>query len=81
MSAVSDVWQRRFLEHTVRDVDDFRRHVEYIHFNPVKHGHCRCPHDWKISSFARWVERGVYKPDWLCACNAPLTVHPPSRRP
>jgi putative transposase len=31
-------WQRRFWEHTVRDAKDFARHVDYVHFNPVKHG-------------------------------------------
>ncbi len=32
------IWQRRFWEHQLRDVDDFSRHIEYIHYNPVKHG-------------------------------------------
>jgi putative transposase len=33
------IWQRRYWEHTLRDDDDFARHLDYIHFNPVKHGH------------------------------------------
>ncbi|HWE36841.1 MAG TPA: transposase [Isosphaeraceae bacterium] len=37
------VWQPRFMEHTIRDEDDFIHHIEYIHFNPVKHGHVPCP--------------------------------------
>ena len=31
------IWQRRYWEHTIRDDDDFARHVDYIHINPVKH--------------------------------------------
>ena len=62
------VWQRRFWEHLIRDADDFRRHVEYIHFNPVKHRRARCPHAWPHSSFGRWVRRGDLRPDWCCVC-------------
>ena len=58
------IWQRRYWEHLIRDDDDFRRHVEYIHFNPVKHGHSSRPVDWPYSSFGRWVARGEYPPDW-----------------
>jgi putative transposase len=63
------VWQRRFWEHRIRDEDDMVRHVNYIHYNPVKHGLVRCPHKWPYSSFQRWVEEGYYKQDWLCDCN------------
>ena len=61
------VWQRRFWEHTIRDDRDFERHCDYIHFNPVKHGHASCPHAWPYSSFRRWMRRGVYAVDWQCA--------------
>jgi putative transposase len=70
------VWQRRFWEHTIRDEADFRRHVDYIHFNPVKHGLAGCPHAWPWSTFSRWVEAGVYKSDWCCACGG-KQVQPP----
>ena len=40
------IWQRRFWEHVIRDDGDFARHMDYIHYNPVKHGHARCPHAW-----------------------------------
>ena len=62
------VWQRRFWEHLVRHSDDLNRDVEYIHFNPVKHGHALCPHRWEASSFGCWVERGDYPMDWCCIC-------------
>ena len=65
------VWQRRFWEHLIRDADDFRRHVEYIHFNPVKHGLARCPHACRHSSFHQWVGRGDSRADWCCVCDAP----------
>ena len=58
------IWQRRFWEHLVRDDDDFRRCVEYVHFNPVKHGYAKCPIDWPHSSFRKWVDRGDYDENW-----------------
>ncbi|SHK62294.1 putative transposase [Desulfatibacillum alkenivorans DSM 16219] len=58
------VWQRRFWEHTIRDAHDYRKHVEYIHFNPVKHGHAERPAEWKYSSFHRFVRQGIYPESW-----------------
>ena len=58
------IWQRRYWEHQIRDEEDFRRHVEYIHYNPVKHGHASCPLEWPYSSFRRYVSRGIYPADW-----------------
>ncbi len=62
------VWQRRFWEHAIRNEDDYARHCDYIHYNPVKHGLVACPHEWPFSSFARFVEQGVYDSSWQCAC-------------
>ncbi|MCH8923210.1 MAG: transposase [Planctomycetes bacterium] len=64
----SDVWQRRFWEHTIRDEDEFERLFDYVHFNPVKHGYARCPHEWPASSFGHWARRGVYEMQWGCCC-------------
>ena len=58
------VWQRRFWEHLIRDDDDWRRHVDYIHFNPIKHGFVNAPEDWPHSSYARSLERGWYNKGW-----------------
>ncbi len=58
------IWQRRYWEHTVRNEDDFTRHLDYIHFNPVKHGHAARVQDWPYSSFRRWVRLGAYPEDW-----------------
>ena len=58
------IWQRRFWEHTIRDDGDFARHMDYIHYNPVKHGHSRSAADWPFSTFHRCVECGIYAPDW-----------------
>lgn len=55
------VWQRRFWEHTIRDLDDFNRHVDYIHFNPVKHGLVSNPEDWQWSSYHRFLRQGYYE--------------------
>ncbi len=70
------VWQRRFWEHTIRDEHDLIRHVDYIHYNPVKHGLVSCPHAWENSSFDRWVGLNHYAPDWLCVCDG-RTRRPP----
>ena len=58
------LWQHRYWEHLLRDEDDYARHVDYIHFNPVKHGLAKSARDWPYSSFRRHVEAGVYSPDW-----------------
>ena len=60
----STLWQRRFWEHVIRDEADYRAHVDYIHFNPVKHGYLKRVIDWPYSSFHRYVKEGVYEPDW-----------------
>ena len=57
-------WQRRYWEHAIRDDADLERHVDYIHFNPVKHGHVSQVCDWPYSSFHRYVARGVLPRDW-----------------
>jgi putative transposase len=58
------IWQRRFWEHTIRDERDFARHVDYIHFNPVKHGYVRKVRDWPYSSYRRMVKLGIYRENW-----------------
>jgi putative transposase len=60
----SSLWQRRFWEHQLRDEDDFAKHLDYIHYNPVKHGYVRRARDWQYSTFQRWVSLGLYEPDW-----------------
>ena len=60
----SVVWQRRFWEHQIRDDLDLQRHVDYIHYNPVKHGHVAQVADWPYSTFHRYVREGIYPPDW-----------------
>ena len=58
------LWQRRFWEHTIRDEEDFARHVDYIHCNPVKHGLVERVRDWPYSSFHRYVRDGILPDDW-----------------
>jgi len=58
------VWQRRYWEHAIRDEGDLERHIDYIHFNPVKHRHVTRVVDWPHSSFHRYVERGELPADW-----------------
>ena len=60
----STLWQRRYWEHQIRDVDDFNRHTDYIHYNPVKHGLAARPVEWPYSTFHRHVAHGTYPLDW-----------------
>ncbi|MGR8979312.1 MAG: REP-associated tyrosine transposase [Gammaproteobacteria bacterium] len=57
-------WQRRFWEHTIRDADDYARHIDYIHYNPVKHGYVQNVRDWPYSSFHRFIAKKIYPSDW-----------------
>ena len=58
------IWQRRYWEHCIRDENDLRRHLDYVHYNPVKHDLVARPGDWAYSSFQRWVARGAYPEEW-----------------
>ena len=58
------IWQRRFWEHVIRDDEDYARHLNYLHFNPVKHGHVKAVKDWPYSTFFQWVKAGAYPLDW-----------------
>lgn len=58
------IWQRRFWEHTIRDDADYAVHMDYIHFNPVKHRLVAHPADWPFSTFQRCIARGLYPADW-----------------
>jgi len=57
-------WQRRYWEHRIRDERDFERHVDYIHYNPVKHGQATAPANWPYSTFHRYVEQSMYPLTW-----------------
>src|SRR3990170_655931 len=58
------IWQRRYWEHAVRDEEDLKRCVDYVHWNPKKHGHLANVRDWRWSSFHRFVRLGEYTADW-----------------
>ncbi len=58
------LWQRRFWDHVIRDPEDLERHLDYIHYNPVKHGLVTRPETWSQSSFLVWKERGAYPDQW-----------------
>ncbi|MHC5022888.1 MAG: REP-associated tyrosine transposase [Planctomycetota bacterium] len=64
------IWQRRYWEHVVRDEHQFERLVDYIHYNPVKHGLAHCPHEWDYTSFHRYVARRIYDASWACQCTS-----------
>ena len=57
-------WQRRYWDHMIRDEDDLQRHLDYIHYNPVKHGLVAKPEEWVGSSYCYWQQRGAYFQGW-----------------
>ena len=59
------IWQRRYWEHAIRDDGDLAAHLDYVHFNPVKHGYVAHPADWPYSTFRACVARGLYTSDWI----------------
>ncbi len=59
------IWQRRFWEHTICDEIDLEQHLDYIHYNPIKHGLVERVVDWPYSSFTRYVKEGIYDMDWI----------------
>lgn len=65
----STLWQRRYWEHRIRDQDDYRRHMDYIHYNPVRHGLCKRPVLWPWTTLHRYIREGVYPSGWA----APVT--------
>jgi putative transposase len=58
------IWQRRFWEHAIRDEADWMAHLDFIHYDPVKHGFASRPGDWAFSTFLTWMDLGHYPADW-----------------
>lgn len=69
------IWQPRFWEHTVRDDMDFQNHMDYLHYNPVKHGLCEAVNQWPYSTFHRHVHLGNYLMDWGTELNLMAIPH------
>ena len=64
------IWQRRYWEHQIRDDSDYNNHINYIHYNPVKHGHVTSPIDWPYSSIHRYIRERILPKDW--GADAPI---------
>jgi len=62
--SASHIWQRRFWDHIIRDQDDMNRHIDYIHYNPVKHRMVESPFEWPLSSIHEYRREGFYTADW-----------------
>lgn len=58
------IFQRRYFEHTIKDENDLSKHLDYIHYNPVKHGCAKTAKEWKYSSFHKFVKNGLYDTTW-----------------
>ncbi len=61
------LWQRRFWEHTIRNDEDLQNHINYIHYNPVKHGLVKRVVDWPYSTFHHYVKKGIYERGYMKA--------------
>ncbi len=59
------IWQRRYWEHCIRDEQDYEKHMDYLLFNPVKHGWVKKVIDGPYSSFHHYINQGVYSVNWL----------------
>ena len=68
------LWQRRYWEHLIRDDADLQQHADYIHFNPVKHGHATSAVDWPWSTIHRYIAKGWLAADWGTAGDSSLEV-------
>jgi putative transposase len=68
------IWQRRYWDHAIRNDNDLARHIDYIHYNPVKHGYVAQVCDWPYSSFHRYIARGVLPTDWGGNVNVPERI-------
>lgn len=66
------VWQRRYWEHALRNEKDWQKHIDYIYYNPVKHGYTTRPLDWPYSSFKKAVVQGWYPSNW--GASEPLSI-------
>ena len=66
------MWQRRFWEHMIRDEKDYETHVNYIHYNPVKHGLVSRAQDWEYSSIKKYIDLGLYDDNW--GTNEPVSI-------
>jgi putative transposase len=58
------LWGKRFCEHPIRDERDYLQHIDFIHYNPVRHALAETPADWPHSSFERYVQMGWLEPAW-----------------
>lgn len=64
ISAPLKLWQSRFWDHVIRNEDDLENHINYTHWNPIKHGFVHRPEDWRWSSYQHWLKNGFYGEDW-----------------
>lgn len=60
------IWQRKYYDHIIRNEEDFNKHLDYIHYNPIKHGYVNCAKEWEYSSFKKFFKLGYYEENW---CN------------
>lgn len=70
------IWQRRYWEHLIRNEQDFIAHMDYVHFNPVKHGWVHAVVDWPYSTFHRRAAEGMYPLAWAGSPACPGFIHP-----
>ena len=58
------IWQRRYWEHQIRNDEDYENHINYIHYNPVKHGYVNNANEWQYSTIHQYIKQGVITQNW-----------------
>ncbi len=58
------LWQHRFFDHIIRNQEDMNRHIDYIHYNPVRHHLAISPGEYEYSSFKLYLTDEKYEADW-----------------
>ena len=58
------VFQHRYYEHTICSQEELNNHINYIHYNPVKHGLVKQAKEWEYSTFVKYVKQGLYDENW-----------------
>ncbi len=71
----STIWQRRFWEHTITNEYDYENHLNYIYWDPVKHGYSGSVNEWPFSTFHRDVKKGLYDEKWVCDLKESIDVN------
>lgn len=58
------LWESSGWDQPLTSKEDLERHIDFVHYNPVKHGLASSPWEYQHSSFREFVKHGYYFKDW-----------------